>query len=96
MMAKDKLDYDCRGTCHDARVHTQAYKVLRKSPKWQSNDGPVMSMNGSGSCRDRTGFSGSAASAGSAAVGGGAGSTDGLGAENDAADVDTPLLTQSA
>jgi hypothetical protein len=94
MMANNKLDYECRDTCHDDWVYAQAYKVLRKSPKWQRNDGPVGSMNGGASIEiDFTRISPASAGSDTACVieaVRSAGSADGVGAGDDLKNTETP------
>jgi hypothetical protein len=94
MMPKDKLDYDCKDTCHDEWVYAQAYKVLRKSPKWQCNDGPVMSMNGGASgrtvIRGASASPDSDASSGVVLVGSAADSTGALMVGDDLTDAHVP------
>jgi hypothetical protein len=57
MMRGTGLDYTKKDTPHSEWVFHLAYKVLKKSPKWQGVDGPVMDLE-SGSL----GLSGVAAS----------------------------------
>ncbi len=40
------LDYSCKDTPHCNWVYSDAFKVLKRGPKWQGNDGPVMDLAG--------------------------------------------------
>jgi hypothetical protein len=44
MMKVSGLDYTKKDTPHSEWVFHLAYKVLKKSPKWQGVDGPVMDL----------------------------------------------------
>jgi hypothetical protein len=43
------LDYSFKDTSHSDWVLSDAFKVLKRSPKWQGNEGPVMDLAGESS-----------------------------------------------
>jgi hypothetical protein len=43
------LDYSFKDTPHSDWVLSDAFKVLKRAPKWQGNDGPVMDLAGGSS-----------------------------------------------